>query len=154
MPATLTGIAANCATAPADPDTVKRAIHDTSLSEIQGTLPLPSETATAASESISSYDAILRLTEDLTARLLYHPDVLPYQNIYRILRDLLQRFQVTIQSTSLNERISPKVARTLYHSHERICSLLWTRFQFRAAWNHGTITSNPGLAESKSNLPC
>jgi hypothetical protein len=121
MPATLTGIAADCVTAPSDPDTVvsvKRAIHDANLSEIHRTQPLPSETATAASESISTYDVFVRLTEDLPASLLYHPDVLPYQNIYRILRDLLQRLQVTIQSTSPNERISRKVARTLYHSHE------------------------------------
>jgi hypothetical protein len=121
VPATLTGIAADCFTAPSDLDTVvsvKRAIHDANLSEIQRTQPIPSETAPAASESISNYDVIVRLTEDLPASLLYIPDVLPCQNIYRILRDFLQRLQVTIQSTSLNERISRKVARTLYNSHE------------------------------------
>jgi hypothetical protein len=55
-----------------------------------------------------------RIHDDLPLNPIFHSDCLQYHPLYRTLRDILLRLGINIESESDNQRLSLKVALTVY----------------------------------------
>jgi hypothetical protein len=65
-------------------------------------------------EAMTPPSTLERFRDDLPPSTLFHSDCLQFPPIYRTLRDVLVRLGISIESESDNQRLSLKVALTIY----------------------------------------
>jgi hypothetical protein len=74
------------------------------------------EVSQSTDDVMTTERALARFRDDLPPSTLYHTDCLHCPPLYRIIRDVLSRVGVAIMEESPNQRLSKKVALTIYAS--------------------------------------
>jgi hypothetical protein len=72
------------------------------------------EASQGSDQAMTPSLALERIRDDLPPSTLFHSDCLQYPPLYRTLRDILLRLGINIESESDNQRLSLKVALTVY----------------------------------------
>jgi hypothetical protein len=83
--------------------------------------------------------ALERIRDDIPPSTLFHSNCLQYPPLYRTLRDILLRLGINIESKSENQRLSLKVALTVYAAVPSDLALAKSKQIFHDKMEAGTV---------------
>jgi hypothetical protein len=110
------------------------------------------EASQGSDQAMNPSSALERIRDDLPPSTLFHSDCLQYPPLYRTLRDILLRLGINIESESENQRLSLKVALTVYAAVPSDLALAKSKQMFHDKMEAGTVGTDEQIELTGQNF--